>query len=55
MKKTWKYYIPFLGIGIMLGNWAKFSDNDPTGIHWVMTAFWQSVWLGAIFVLLMFE
>lgn len=55
MKKMWKYYIPILGIGIMFGNWAKFSDSDPTGIHWAMTAFWQSIWLSVMLVLLMFE
>lgn len=51
----WKYYIPIVGIGIMFGNWTKFSENDPTGIHWAMTAFWQAIWTTVILIILLFE
>lgn len=47
----WKYYIPIVGIGIMFSNWTKFSENDPTGIHWAMTAFWQSIWTTVILII----
>lgn len=47
----WKYYIPIIGIGIMFSNWTKFSENDPTGIHWAMTAFWQSIWTTVILII----
>jgi hypothetical protein len=55
MKKMWKYYIPIVGIGIMFSNWTKFSENDPTGIHWAMTAFWQSIWTTVILIILLFK
>jgi hypothetical protein len=55
MKKMWKYYIPIVGIGIMFSNWTKFSENDPAGIHWAMTAFWQSIWTTVILIILLFE
>lgn len=46
------------GLYLAYSKWEVLPDEEcanPTGIHWAMTAFWQSIWTTVILIILLFE